>query len=375
MQDVFIGFTSITWKMLVMYGIGGLLIWLAIKKQYEPMLLLPIGFGSILVNLPLAIAWEHEGVPGFLHILYDAGIANELFPLLIFIAVGAMIDFGPLFRNPLMIFFGAAAQFGIFATMIIATLLGFDLKTAASIGTIGAADGPTAIYVANKFARDYLAPISVAAYSYMSLVPIIQPPVIRLLTTKQERGIHMALHEKPAPHWLRILFPIVVTMTAGIVAPISVPLVGSLMFGNLIRESGVLERLSQFAQNELAYLVTLLLGITIGGSMSAEKFLNWQTLLILAMGLVAFVFDTAGGVLFAKFVNLFLPHERKINPMIGACGISAFPMSARVIQKMANDEERGNIILMQAIGANVSGQLGSIIAGGLVLALVPLLVK
>ena len=375
MQDVFIGFTSITWKMLVMYGIGGLLILLAIKKQYEPMLLLPIGFGSILVNLPLAIAWEHEGVPGFLHILYDAGIANELFPLLIFIAVGAMIDFGPLFRNPLMIFFGAAAQFGIFATMIIATLLGFDLKTAASIGIIGAADGPTAIYVASKFARDYLAPISVAAYSYMSLVPIIQPPVIRLLTSKQERRIHMALHEKPAPHWLRILFPIVVTMTAGIVAPISVPLVGSLMFGNLIRESGVLERLSQFAQNELAYLVTLLLGITIGGSMLAEKFLNWQTLLILAMGLVAFIFDTAGGVLFAKFVNLFLPHERKINPMIGACGISAFPMSARVIQKMANDEERGNIILMQAIGANVSGQLGSIIAGGLVLALVPLLVK
>ena len=375
MQDVFIGFTSITWKMLVMYGIGGLLIWLAIKKQYEPMLLLPIGFGSILVNLPLAIAWEHEGVPGFLHILYDAGIANELFPLLIFIAVGAMIDFGPLFRNPLMIFFGAAAQFGIFATMIIATLLGFDLKTAASIGIIGAADGPTAIYVASKFARDYLAPISVAAYSYMSLVPIIQPPVIRLLTSKQERRIHMALHEKPAPHWLRILFPIVVTMTAGIVAPISVPLVGSLMFGNLIRESGVLERLSQFAQNELVYLVTLLLGITIGGSMLAEKFLNWQTLLILAMGLVAFVFDTAGGVLFAKFVNLFLPHERKINPMIGACGISAFPMSARVIQKMANDEERGNIILMQAIGANVSGQLGSIIAGSLVLALVLLLVK
>lgn len=375
MQDVFIGFTSITWKMLVMYGIGGILIFLAIKKEYEPMLLLPIGFGAILVNLPLAIAWEHEGVPGFLHILYDSGIANELFPLLIFIAVGAMIDFGPLFRNPLMIFFGAAAQFGIFATMIIATLLGFDLKTAASIGIIGAADGPTAIYVANKFARDYLAPISVAAYSYMSLVPIIQPPVIRLLTTKEERRIRMPLHEKESPHWLKILFPILVTMTSGIVAPISVPLVGSLMFGNLIRESGVVERLSQIAQNELAYLVTLLLGITIGGSMSAEKFLNWDTLLILGMGLVAFIFDTAGGVLFAKFVNLFLPRERKMNPMIGACGISAFPMSARVIQKMANQEERGNIILMQAIGANVSGQLGSIIAGGLVLALVPLLVK
>ena len=375
MQDVFIGFTSITWKMLVMYGIGGILIFLAIKKEYEPMLLLPIGFGAILVNMPLAIAWEHEGVPGFLHILYDSGIANELFPLLIFIAVGAMIDFGPLFRNPLMIFFGAAAQFGIFATMIIATLLGFDLKTAASIGIIGAADGPTAIYVANKFARDYLAPISVAAYSYMSLVPIIQPPVIRLLTTKEERRIRMPLHEKESPHWLKILFPILVTMTSGIVAPISVPLVGSLMFGNLIRESGVVERLSQIAQNELAYLVTLLLGITIGGSMSAEKFLNWDTLLILGMGLVAFIFDTAGGVLFAKFVNLFLPRERKMNPMIGACGISAFPMSARVIQKMANQEERGNIILMQAIGANVSGQLGSIIAGGLVLALVPLLVK
>ncbi|HNV18126.1 MAG TPA: sodium ion-translocating decarboxylase subunit beta [Rectinema sp.] len=374
MQDVFIGFTSITWKMLVMYGIGGILIWLAIKKQYEPMLLLPIGFGAILVNLPLSIAWEHEGIPGFLRILYEAGIANELFPILIFIAVGAMIDFGPLFRNPLMIFFGAAAQFGIFATMIVATLLGFDLKTAASIGIIGAADGPTAIYVANKFARDYLAPISVAAYSYMSLVPIIQPPVIRLLTTKQERSIHMPLHEKQSPQWLKILFPILVTMTSGIVAPISVPLVGSLMFGNLIRESGVVERLSQVAQNELAYLVTLLLGISIGGSMSAEKFLNFDTLLILAMGLVAFIFDTAGGVLFAKLVNMFLPKEKKINPMIGACGISAFPMSARVIQKMANDEERGNIILMQAIGANVSGQLGSIIAGGLVLALVPLIV-
>ncbi len=373
MQDVFIGFTSITWKMLVMYGIGGLLIWLAIKKNYEPMLLMPIGFGSILVNLPLSIAWEHEGVPGFLKVLYDAGIANELFPILIFIAVGAMIDFGPLFRNPLMMFFGAAAQFGIFATMILATILGFDLKTAASIGIIGAADGPTAIYVASKFAKNYLGPISVAAYSYMSLVPLIQPPVIRALTTREERRIHMTLHERPVPQWLLIFFPIAVTMIAGIVAPISVPLVGSLMFGNLIRVCGVVERLSQIAQNELAYLVTLLLGITIGGSMAADKFLNVHTLLILGMGLAAFIFDTAGGVLFAKLVNIFLPKGKKINPMIGACGISAFPMSARVIQKMANDEERGNIILMQAIGANVAGQLGSIIAGGLVLALVPLL--
>lgn len=357
-----------------MYAVGAVLIWLAIEKEFEPMLLLPIGFGAILVNLPLSVVWEHEGSAGFLKVLYDGGIANELFPILIFIAVGAMIDFGPLFKNPFMIFFGAAAQFGIFATMIIATLLGFDLKQAASIGIIGAADGPTAIYVANKFAKDLLGPISVAAYSYMALVPLIQPPVIKLLTSKKERRIHMVYHESGVPKWLKITFPIVVTMISGIVAPISVPLVGSLMFGNLIRESGVLERLSQTAQNELAYLVTLLLGITIGSSMRADKFLNVQTLMILGMGLVAFVFDTAGGVLFAKLINLFLPKDKKINPMIGACGISAFPMSGRVIQKMAAEEEKGNIILMHAIGSNVSGQLGSIIAGGMVLAFVPLLV-
>jgi oxaloacetate decarboxylase beta subunit len=379
MQELFIGFTSLTWQGLVMFVVGGLLIWLAIKKEYEPMLLLPIGFGAILVNLPLSIAGIPAAgatvtEPGFLAVLFEMGIRTELFPLLIFVAVGAMIDFGPLFKNPYMIFFGAAAQFGIFATMIAATFLGFDLKAAASIGIIGAADGPTSIFVSSIFAPQLLGPISVAAYSYMSLVPLIQPPVIKALTTKSERRIHMVLHESSAPKWLKVLFPIVVTMTAGIVAPISVPLVGSLMFGNLIRESGVLERLSQTAQNELAYLVTLLLGITIGSSMKAEKFLNYQTLLILAMGLLAFVFDTVGGVLFAKLINLFLPKEKKINPMIGACGISAFPMSARVIQKMANDEERGNIILMQAISANVSGQLGSIIAGGMVLALVPLLV-
>ncbi|OHD24345.1 MAG: glutaconyl-CoA decarboxylase subunit beta [Spirochaetes bacterium GWB1_59_5] len=374
MGDLFVGFTSIVWQDLVMYVVGAILIWLAIKKEYEPMLLLPIGFGAILVNLPLSVVWEHEGSAGFLKVLYDGGIANELFPILIFIAVGAMIDFGPLFKNPFMIFFGAAAQFGIFATMIIATLLGFDLKQAASIGIIGAADGPTAIYVANKFAKDLLGPISVAAYSYMALVPLIQPPVIKLLTSKKERRIHMVYHESGVPKWLKISFPIVVTMISGFVAPISVPLVGSLMFGNLIRESGVLERLSQTAQNELAYLITLLLGITIGSSMRADKFLNVNTLMILGMGLVAFVFDTAGGVLFAKMINLFLPHDKKINPMIGACGISAFPMSGRVIQKMAAEEEKGNIILMHAIGSNVSGQLGSIIAGGMVLALVPLLV-
>ncbi len=373
MQDVFIGFTSITWKMLLMYGIGGILIWLAIKKEYEPMLLLPIGFGAILVNLPLSVVWEHAGADGFLKILYDMGIATELFPLLIFIAVGAMIDFGPLFKNPLMIFFGAAAQFGIFATIIIATLVGFDLKEAASIGIIGAADGPTSIFVANLFAPHLLGPISVAAYSYMSLVPLIQPPVIRALTTSHERRIHMTYHESNSPKWLKVLFPILVTMISGIVAPISVPLIGSLMFGNLIRESGVLERLSQTAQNELAYLVTLLLGITIGASMKAENFLTWKTGLIMGMGLVAFIFDTAGGVLFAKLINLFLPKGKKINPMIGACGISAFPMSGRIIQKMASEEEKGNIILMHAIGSNVSGQLGSVIAGGMVLALVPLI--
>ena len=378
MSDLFIGFTSVTWQQFVMYAIGLVLIWLAIKKEYEPMLLLPIGFGAILINLPLSIA----GIPtvpgyenGFLQILYEAGIRTELFPLLIFIAVGAMIDFGPLFKNPVMIFFGAAAQFGIFATMIVATLLGFNLKEAASIGIIGAADGPTSIFVSSLFAPNLLGPISVAAYSYMSLVPLIQPPVIKALTTKKERRIHMVYHESNAPRWLKVLFPIIVTMIAGFVAPISVPLIGSLMFGNLIREAGCLERLSQAAQNELANIVTLLLGITIGASMVASNFLTWKTLMIMGMGLVAFVFDTAGGVLFAKFVNLFLPKDKKINPMIGACGISAFPMSGRIVQKMANDEEKGNIILMHAIGSNVSGQLGSVIAGGMVLALVPLLVK
>jgi carboxybiotin decarboxylase len=377
MQDLFIGFTSVTWQNFVMYAIGLVLIWLAIKKGYEPMLLLPIGFGAILVNLPLATVWSYGGEPGFLGVLYSAGIRTELFPLLIFVAVGAMIDFGPLFKNPVMIFFGAAAQFGIFATMVIATLppFNFSLKEAASIGIIGAADGPTSIFVANLFAPKYLAAISVAAYSYMSLVPLIQPPVIKLLTTKNERRIRMEYRESTVPKWLKILFPIVVTCVAGFVAPMSVPLIGSLMFGNLIRESMVLERLSQTAQNELAYLVTLLLGITIGSSMTAANFLDFKTLMIMGMGLVAFVFDTAGGVLFAKLVNLFLPKGKKINPMIGACGISAFPMSARIVQKLANEEERGNIILMHAIGSNVSGQVGSVIAGGMILALVPLLAK
>lgn len=378
------------WKSLIMYVIGGLLIYLAVKKEYEPALLLPIGFGCILVNLPFNIVgivtemaggeMVSTGETGFLEILREAGIATELFPILIFIAIGAMIDFTPLFKNPFMIFFGAAAQFGIFITFIVALfilpLLGIEgaeaLKLSAAVGIIGAADGPTTIYVGNHFQLyDYMGPISVAAYSYMSLVPIIQPPVIRLLTTKKERLIRMDYHEEKVSKTVKILFPITVTIIAGVLVPMSVPLVGSLMFGNLIRECGVLERLSQSAQNELANLVTLLLGITIGSTMLADKFIDPVTGLIMMLGLFAFVFDTAGGVLFAKFLNLFL--KRKVNPMIGAAGISAFPMSARVVQKMAKEEDPTNFILMQAISANVSGQLGSIVAGGIVIALVTIL--
>jgi oxaloacetate decarboxylase beta subunit len=365
------GLMSLSWKEPVMYIIGFILIWLAVKKDYEPMLLMPIGFGAILVNLPLGVVWEHEGVAGALKVLFDAGILTELFPLLIFVAIGAMIDFGPLFQRPWVILFGAAAQFGIFATISVAVMLGFTLPEAASIGIIGAADGPTSIYVATRFAKNLLGPISVAAYSYMSLVPVIQPPVIRLLTTKKERMIHMEAHDRKVPRAVRIIFPILVTVLAGLLVPISAPLIGFLMFGNLIRECGNVERMSQAAQNELANLVTILLGITIGASMRADDFLNVKTLLIMVMGLVAFVFDTAGGVLFGKAINLFL--KKKINPMIGACGISAFPMSSRVIQKMALKDDPTNIILMHAVSSNVAGQLGSVIAGGIVLALVPIL--
>jgi carboxybiotin decarboxylase len=352
---------------VIMFAVGGLLIYLAVAKDYEPMLLLPIGFGALLCNIPFSSALGDEG---FLTILYNAGIKTELFPVLIFIAVGAMIDFKPLIQNPFMLFFGAAAQFGIFFTMMFALSTGFfTLKEAASIGIIGAADGPTSIYVAKEFAQNYLGPISVAAYSYMSLVPIIQPPVIKLLTTKSERMIRMKYNQVEVPRVLEVLFPIVITLIAGIIAPISVALIGSLMFGNLIRACGVLTRLSNAAQNELANLVTLLLGITIGSTMTADAFLNVKTLMIMGMGLVAFIFDTAGGVLFAKFLNLFLPN--KVNPMIGAAGISAFPMSGRVVQRMATKEDPTNFILMQAMSANVAGQLGSVIAGAMVLALVP----
>lgn len=381
MQELLQGIIGMDLGKFIMMAIGGILIYLAISKDYEPMLLLPIGFGAILANIPFSSAIGHDG---FLSVLYDAGIKNELFPVLIFIAVGAMIDFGPLLQNPFMLFFGAAAQFGIFATMLASLFLGdwlkelglginIGLKEAASIGIIGAADGPTSIYVANKFAKDLLGPIAVAAYSYMSLVPIIQPPVIKALTTKRERMIRMEAREVKVSKIVKILFPIVVTVVAGIIAPISVALVGALMFGNLIRECGVLDRLSKAAQNELANLVTLMLGISIGSTMVADKFLNPATILIMILGLVAFIFDTAGGVLFAKLLNLFLKH--KVNPMVGAAGISAFPMSARVIQRMAQKEDPTNFVLMQSVSANVAGQLGSIVAGGLLLAVIPALLK
>jgi sodium ion-translocating decarboxylase beta subunit len=365
-DGLFYGLLAMSWQQAVMIGVGFVLIYLAIAREYEPVLLLPIGFGAILANIPGSSA---VGPGGFLTILYDAGIITELFPILIFIGVGAMIDFAPLLQQPAMLFFGAAAQLGIFLTMAMAGLAGFSLKEAAAIGIIGAADGPTSIYVATKFARNLLGPISVAAYSYMSLVPIIQPPVIRALTTSEERKIRMPVSEsRKVSKTTRILFPIILTLIAGLVAPISLALVGSLMFGNLLRESGVVERLSKAAQNELTNLVSLLLGITIGSTMVASEFLKPSTLLIIGMGLLAFIFDTAGGVLFAKVMNLFL--KNKINPMVGACGISAFPMSARVIQKMAQKEEPGNFVLMQAVGANVAGQIASVIAGALILALV-----
>lgn len=372
-------------KTLIMFVIAGILIYLAIAKEYEPALLLPIGFGAILANLPPVI--EHFAAvigtdvePGFLKVLFNAGIATELFPILIFIAVGAMIDFTPLFKNPVMIFFGAAAQFGIFATFLLTLwllpLIGVEgpmaMRLASAVGIIGAADGPTTLYVANHFnLKDYMGPISVAAYSYMSLVPIIQPPVIKALTTRQERMIRMDYHEDSISSKIKIIFPIAITIISGIIVPMSAPLVGSLMFGNLIRECGVLEKLSKSAQNELASLITILLGITIGSTMVADKFIDPVTGIIMLFGLFAFIFDTAGGVLFAKFLNLFL--KKKMNPMIGAAGISAFPMSARVVQKMAKDEDPTNFILMQAISANVAGQLGSIVAGGLVIALVTML--
>ena len=364
---LFANFGNFTWQMVVMWVIGGLLIYLAIAKKMEPSLLLPMGFGAILVNLPLSGAITQGTTVGPISALFDAGMSNELFPLLLFIGIGAMIDFGPLLEKPWLMLFGAAAQFGIFFTLSMATLLGFDLKNAASIAIIGAADGPTSIFVANFFQSKYIGAIMVAAYSYMALVPIVQPPVIKLLTSKKERQIRMPYTPGSVSKTTKILFPIIITAVVGLVSPRSLALIGFLMFGNLIRECGVLDNLSETAQKVLANLVTLLLGLTIATKMQAQLFLTKETLMILLLGLVAFIFDTAGGVVFAKVINLFLPKGRKINPMIGAAGISAFPMSARVVNKLGLQEDNQNFLLMHAVGVNVSGQIASVIAGGLIL--------
>ena len=374
MEFLIEGIMALTWQQVVMYVVGVVLIWLAIKKEYEPSLLLPMGFGAILVNLPMSGVLDQvlEGgieSHGIVTWLFDVGInASEAMPVLLFIGIGAMIDFGPLLSNPVMFLFGAGAQFGIFAAILLAALLGFDLKDAASIGIIGAADGPTSILVSQVLNSNYIGPIAVAAYSYMALVPIIQPAAIKLVTTKKERRIHMEYNPKSVSRQMRIAFPIVVTIIVGLVAPTSVALVGFLMFGNLIRECGVLGTMSDTAQNNLANLITLLLGITISFSMQAENFVTVQTIMIMVIGLFAFVMDTIGGVVFAKIVNLFL--KKKVNPMIGGAGISAFPMSSRVVQKIAMQEDPTNVILMHAAGANVSGQIASVIAGGMVINLV-----
>ena len=366
MEILYQNLANIELQHVIMWAIGGILIYLAIAKEIEPTLLLPMGFGAILVNLPIAI--PGTGVQGVIDFLFKIGIdSHELFPLLLFIGIGAMIDFQPLLTNPKLMIFGAAAQFGIFFTLFLATVCGFELKDAASIAIIGAADGPTSIFVAGQLQSNYIGAIMVAAYSYMALVPLVQPPIIKLCTTQKERRIKMAYRGKPVPKIVKILFPILVTMIVALVAPDAVALIGFLMFGNLIRECGVLDSLSNTAQNVLANLITILLGITIASRMKAEEFLQWQTLLIMGLGLIAFIVDTFGGIMLAKLMNIFLPEGKKINPMIGAAGISAFPMSARVVHKLGLEEDSSNFLLMHSIGVNVSGQIASVIAGGLIL--------
>ena len=368
------GVASLYWQQIVMYGIGILLIYLAIAKKYEPMLLLPIGFGAILVNLPFEIVWQHENSSGVLKILFETGIMTELFPLLIFICVGAMIDFRPLLQRPWMLIFGIVAHGGILISAFIAyKVFGFSIPEAASIGVIGAADGPTSILVTSRFAPNLLGAITVCAYSYMSLVPIIMPPVIKFFTSRNERKLHVIAKDKNISQWLVISFPIFVTIIVSILIPMATALIGFLMFGNLIKESGVLEKLTKTAQNEMANIVTLLLGISVGSSMRASEFLQYQTLIIMILGLIAFVGDTLCGLYFVKFLNLFCKKENRLNPMLGACGISAFPMASRVVQKIAFEEDNQNFLLMHAVSANVSGQIGSAIIGGIILAIVPLL--
>lgn len=359
------GITHFTAGNALMVAVGAILIALAVVKEYEPVLLLPIGFGCLLANIPLTGMLEDEGL---FRVLYNAGIGNELFPLLVFIGVGAMIDFSPLLSQPRMVLLGAAGQFGIFGTLILATLLNFPLNEAASIGVIGAIDGPTSIYVAQKLAPELLAPIAVAAYSYMSLVPIIQPPVMRLLTTREERMIRMEYAPRPVSKRALILFPVVVTLTVGLLVPEATPLISMLMLGNLLRESGVVDRLRLSAENEIINVATLFLGLTIGMTMTASSFLNLDTIQILVLGLLAFALDTAAGLLFGKLMARL--SGGKINPLIGAAGISAFPMAGRLVAKMAQEEDFENFILMHAMGANTAGQLGSVMAGGVLLTLV-----
>ena len=369
---LWVNLLAITPQQIVMYVVGAVLIWLAIEKGFEPALLMPMGFGAILVNLPLSGVMNQfsEGVGethGIIQWLFEVGIeASEAMPILLFIGIGAMIDFGPLLSNPKLFLCGAAAQGGIFLTIMIAAALGFDLKDAASIGIIGAADGPTSILVSPTLGSNYIGAIAGAAYSYMALVPIIQPFAIKLVTTKKDRAMRMPYRAQGVSKRLRIMFPIVVSVIAGLVAPSSVALVGFLMFGNLIRECGVLSSLSQTAQNELANLITLLLGITIAASMKADQFVRWETLMIMGLGLVAFILDSMVGVIFVKILNIFTP-KNKINPMVGAAGISAFPMSSRVIEKMGQEADSQNHLLMHAVAANVSGQIASVVAGGVVL--------
>jgi oxaloacetate decarboxylase beta subunit len=362
MEEITRGFTNFTWGNAVMIAVGLVLVALAVLKEYEPVLLLPIGFGCIMANIGMSTD------TGFMKVIYNAGIKTELFPLLIFVGVGAMIDFSPLLSQPKMVLLGAAGQFGIYGTLLLALLLGFPMNEAASIGVIGAIDGPTAIFVGSKLAPDLLAPIAVAAYSYMSLIPIIQPPIMKLMTTRKERLIRMEYAPRPVSRLTLVIFPIFVTLVVSLVAPDAAPLIASLMLGNLLRESLVVDRLSKAAQNEIINIATLFLGLAIGATMTARAFLNLQTILILGLGLVAFILDTVAGLLFGKLMSVL--SGGKVNPLIGACGISAFPMAGRLSARMAQEEDFDNFILMHAMGANTAGQLGSVIAGGLLLALV-----
>lgn len=359
------GLTHFTWGNALMIAVGAVLIALAIIKKYEPVLLLPIGFGCIVANIPLTGLTDGLGL---FSVLYDAGIKTQLFPLLIFVGVGAMIDFSPLLSQPKMVLLGAAGQFGIFGTLILATFLGFPLNQAASIGVIGAIDGPTAIYVSSKLAPELLAPIAVAAYSYMALIPVIQIPIMRRLTTREERLIRMEYAPKPISRRALVIFPMAITVVAGLLVPEAVPLVATLMLGNLLRVSGVVDRLRKSAENEIVNVSTLFLGLVVGSTMGASAFLQWQTLGILALGLLAFVLDTTAGLMFGKLMSIM--SGRKINPLIGAAGISAFPMAGRLAAQMAQEEDFDNFILMHAMGANTAGQLGSVMAGGVLLALV-----